>query len=116
MKKEQILIIVTVIAVILFAGNVISFGKINKLNGEAAQLNKMVQQKDASIKSLTDKVQAKQQEADGIRKELDAAKQKLAAVESEVGTIKKDLDNAGKKVAAAPKPAPAPVAPKAPKK
>ena len=109
MKKEQMLMIVCVIAAILLIGNLMSFGKINKLNGEVAQLNKVAQQKDASIKSLADQVLTKQLEIDNAKKELDAAKQKLAGAEDELATIKKDVTSLNRKISA---PTAAPVTPK----
>jgi len=108
-KKEQIFIVVAVIAVILLVSNLMSFGKINKLSGEVAQLNKAVQQKDANIKSLTDQTQVKQIEIDNVKKELDATKQKLTGAENELAMIKKDVDSLNKRMSA---PKPVPVAPK----
>lgn len=105
MKKEQIFIIVAVIAAILLVSNLMSFGKINKLNGEVAQLNKTVQQKDVSIKFLTDQVQAKQLEMDNVKKELNATKQKLTDAEKQLVMIRKDIDSLNKRMSA-PKPAP----------
>lgn len=104
-KKEQVFIIVAVIAAILLVSNLMSFSKINKLNGEVAQLNKTVQQKDVSIKSLTDQVQAKQLEMDNVKKELDVTKQKLTGAENELVMIKKGVDSLNKRMNA-PKPAP----------
>lgn len=80
MKKEQILMIVSVIAAILLVSNVISFSKISKLNGETARLNKAVQEKDANIRSLTDQVQAKQLELDDAEKALNSLEIKVTAV------------------------------------
>ena len=105
MKKEQIFTIVAVIAAILLVSNLMSFGKINKLNGEVAQLNKTVQQKDVSIKFLTDQVQAKQLEMDNVKEELNATKQKLTGAENELAMIKKDVDGLNKRMSA-PKSAP----------
>lgn len=109
MKKEQVLMIVSVVAAILLISNLMSFGKINKLNGEVVKLNKVAQQKDASIKSLTDQVQAKQLEIDDAKKELDTAKQKLTGAENELAMIKKDVASLNKKISV---PKSAPVEPK----
>lgn len=77
MKKEQVLIIVVVIAVILLASNLMSLGKISKLNSEVARLNKTVQESDASIRSLTGQVQAKQLEIDAAEKALNSLEIKV---------------------------------------
>jgi outer membrane murein-binding lipoprotein Lpp len=81
MKKEQVLIIVAVIAAILLVSNLMSLGKINKLNSEVASLNKVVRESDASIRYLTDQVQAKQLE-------IDAAEKALNSLEIKVTTLK----------------------------
>lgn len=66
MKKEQMLIIVAVVAAILLVSNLMSFSKINKLNDELAQLNKAVQ--------------AKQVEVDEANKALESIEIKVTAV------------------------------------
>ena len=77
MKKEQLLMVVSVAAAILLVSNLMSFSKINKLNSEMAQFNKTIQEKDASIKSLTDQVQAKQLEIDAAEKALNSLEIKV---------------------------------------
>ncbi|MFA5500891.1 MAG: hypothetical protein WC404_07430 [Candidatus Omnitrophota bacterium] len=80
MKKEQLLMVVSVAAAILLVSNLMSFSKINKLNSEATQFNKMIQEKEAAIKSLTDQVQAKQLEIDAAEKALNSLEIKVTAL------------------------------------
>ncbi len=80
MKKEQLLMVVSVAAAILLVSNLMSFSKINKLNSEMAQFNKTIQEKDAAIKSLTDQVQAKQLEIDAAEKALNSLEIKVTAL------------------------------------
>lgn len=89
MKKEQVLIIVAVIAAILLVSNLMSLGKISKLNSEVVQLNKAVQESDASIRSLTDQVQAKQLEIDAAEKALNSLEIKVTTRKPASATPKK---------------------------
>jgi peptidoglycan hydrolase CwlO-like protein len=89
MKKEQVLIVVSVAAAILLVSNLMTFSKISKLNGEVVQLNKAVQESDASIRSLTDQVQAKQLEIDAAEKALNSLEIKVTALKPTSATPKK---------------------------
>lgn len=80
MKKDHALIVAAVIIAILLVSNLMSLNKIGKLNGQMAQLDKVIQEKDFLAKSLNDQLQVKQMEADELRKALDSLEIRVTAI------------------------------------
>ena len=73
-------------------------GKVKQLQSEVTDMNQVIQQKDAKIKTLIDQAQSKEKELSGINNELDSAKKELDSIKRELDSTRKELDAANKKV------------------
>ena len=96
---------VLLVGLVAFLASSCDSGKITQLQNESVRLNALVTQKDAKIKTLTDQLQVKGKEFEGIKKDLDASKAVLESTTNELGstkkeldTVKKSLDNVNKKL------------------
>jgi peptidoglycan hydrolase CwlO-like protein len=72
--------------------------KMKQLEREVTQLNQVILQKDAKIKTLTDQAQIKQKELEGIKKDFDSTKKELDSVKKELDSTKQELDSVNKKL------------------
>lgn len=109
MKDTQVKIILVIIIAISLITNFVSFGKIKKLKNEVAQANQLVEQKDAEVKTLIGQMQAKQDELDGVKKQLADTNTRLLAAQKQLGSVKQEIEKVSQKIGASKT---APVAPK----
>jgi peptidoglycan hydrolase CwlO-like protein len=106
MKNKKTKFILLSLAVVVFlAGGCVNSGKTQQLKDEVTRLNKIIQQKDAKVRTLIDQAQSNQKNVDVITKELDSTKKELDGAKKELDTTKKELDSVNKKLGAlTPKP------------
>lgn len=71
MKNKKTKVVLLGLAIFVFlASGCVNQNKIKELKNEVAQLNQVILQKDAQIKTLTDRVRIKQKELDNVNKKL----------------------------------------------
>ena len=76
-------------AIVFLAGGCVDSKKIKQLEGETAQLNQAILQKDAKIKTLTVQVEAKQVELNSAKKELEKVNKEFDASVVKPAPLKK---------------------------
>jgi septal ring factor EnvC (AmiA/AmiB activator) len=99
MAHRQVTSVVLGLALVAFlAAGCADPGKVKQLQNENVRLNQLIQQKDASLATLTEQAQAKQAELEAVKKELDITKKGLESVRTELDYVSKKLSG----LAAAP--------------
>jgi len=99
MKNNKVKVVLLSLALVTFlTSGCVDSKKIKQLENEVAQLNQVILQKDAKIKTLTDQAQIKQKELESIKKDFDSSKKELDSVKKELDSTKKELDNVNKKL------------------
>lgn len=95
-KGIMFMVLGLVVGAFLFSG--CEAGKVKQLQSEVTQLNQIIQQKDAQIKTLIDRVQSKEKELVGVKEELDNTKKELDSIKKVLDSIRKELDAVNQKV------------------
>lgn len=96
-KRFKFIALILVIGVFAASGYIIS-GKIKQLESEISQLHHLNQQKDATLKILTDQTQVGQKELSDTKNELDNTKNELEKTNNELNNTQRELDNIKKEL------------------
>lgn len=109
MKNKGFVFIVLGLIMGAFLSYGCEMGKVKQLQSEVTQLNQVIQQKDANIKTLNDQAALKEKELSDIRRELETVKSELEALKQKV-----NVPAPAPVQEPSPAPAPAPVQEPAP--